>query len=339
MHADSVKTASTIGPFLWALEVPPAPGRAATMSDYRRIATAAETAGADFLIATGTTSRFGFLEPVPVLTALSIVTERIGLVADVSTNFTYPYNTARRLSALDRMSDGRGGWRPVVDGPPAAGYGLPDEPHDIRVARRDELLTVVADLWHSWGSDALLLDRASGFAYDAQAIHPIDHAGRFFQVSGPADQPRSPQGRPVLVNSEHPATWSEEVTRLVDVLIVESDVVDAWSAAAAVRLEAEGRARADIRVLARTGLDPESTVDLARLAAISDGFSLVTDLSLPAPDVVFARWTQALAAVGISRPAATVGTLRTRLGLPIPPERATQRRPAPISSTRSEALA
>ncbi len=331
MHADLQKPDGASRPALWALEIQPAPGHAAAMGDYRRIAAAAESAGVDILIAAGTTSDVGFLEPVPVLTALSVVTDRIGLVADVSTNFTHPYNTARRLSAVDRMSDGRGGWRPVVDGPAAAAYGLAGEPLVVRLERRNEFLEVVADLWHSWGPDALLLDRARGLAYDPEAISPIDHVGNFFQVSGPADQPRSTQGRPILVNDEDPTTWSTEMARLVDVLIAGPDVVETWSTAAAARLEAEGRSRSDIRVVVRAGLDLEPAGQLDRFATF-DGICLVVDLRVPDIDDVLAHWAQALAAAGVSRSAVTGGTLRERLGLPAPPERDEQRRPHSIST-------
>src|SRR3954453_7618565 len=47
------------------------------------------------------------MDPIILLTALARETERIGLVATVSTTFNYPYNVARQLKALDVISNGR----------------------------------------------------------------------------------------------------------------------------------------------------------------------------------------------------------------------------------------
>src|ERR1700676_4015033 len=49
-------------------------------------------------------------EPYPLLSALSQVTERIGLVATGSTSFDAPYHIARRFASLDHLSGGRGRW-------------------------------------------------------------------------------------------------------------------------------------------------------------------------------------------------------------------------------------
>ena len=49
-------------------------------------------------------------EPLTLLSALSQVTERIGLVATGSTTFDAPYHVARRFASLDYLSGGRAGW-------------------------------------------------------------------------------------------------------------------------------------------------------------------------------------------------------------------------------------
>src|SRR4026208_692349 len=46
-------------------------------------------------------------EPFTLLSALSQVTERIGLVAPGSTTFEAPYHVARRFASLDYLSRGR----------------------------------------------------------------------------------------------------------------------------------------------------------------------------------------------------------------------------------------
>jgi N-acetyl-S-(2-succino)cysteine monooxygenase len=53
------------------------------------------------------TSRAVSFEPLTLLSALSVVTERIGLVATASTTFNEPFNIARKFASLDLLSHGR----------------------------------------------------------------------------------------------------------------------------------------------------------------------------------------------------------------------------------------
>ena len=50
-----------------------------------------------------------YFEPLLLLSALAGVTERIGLVATVSTTYLPPYHLARKFAALDQISGGRSG--------------------------------------------------------------------------------------------------------------------------------------------------------------------------------------------------------------------------------------
>src|SRR5207249_7725207 len=67
--------------------------------------------------------------------------------------------------------------------------------------RGEEFMTVVKALWDSWGDDAVLDDRESGQYARPDRIRPINHRGDFYQVAGPLNMPRCPQGRPVLVQA------------------------------------------------------------------------------------------------------------------------------------------
>ena len=49
-------------------------------------------------------------EPFTLLSALAMVTERIGLIATASTTFDAPYHIARRFTSLDHISGGRAMW-------------------------------------------------------------------------------------------------------------------------------------------------------------------------------------------------------------------------------------
>src|SRR5207247_9743005 len=73
--------------------------------------------------------------------------------------------------------------------------------HADRYARGEEFMAVVKALWDSWADDAVLDDRAGGKYARADRIRPIDHKGEHYQVAGPLNLPRCPQGRPVLVQA------------------------------------------------------------------------------------------------------------------------------------------
>jgi FMN-dependent oxidoreductase (nitrilotriacetate monooxygenase family) len=59
----------------------------------------------------------------------------------------------------------------------------------------------VLDLWDSYEDDALVRDKASGIFLDPAKVHLVNHHGQFFNVTGPLNVARSPQGRPVVVQA------------------------------------------------------------------------------------------------------------------------------------------
>jgi FMN-dependent oxidoreductase (nitrilotriacetate monooxygenase family) len=62
-------------------------------------------------------------------------------------------------------------------------------------------MSAVKGLWDSWAADAVLDDRASGLYARTDRIRQLQHKGPFHAVAGPMNMPRSPQGRPVLVQA------------------------------------------------------------------------------------------------------------------------------------------
>jgi FMN-dependent oxidoreductase (nitrilotriacetate monooxygenase family) len=77
-------------------------------------------------------------------------------------------------------------------------------------------MTVVKALWDSWAADAVVDDRSSGVYAHADAIRPINHRGDFYQVAGPLNLPRCPQGRPVLVQAGSSDTGRRFAARHAD---------------------------------------------------------------------------------------------------------------------------
>jgi FMN-dependent oxidoreductase (nitrilotriacetate monooxygenase family) len=146
----------------------------------------------------------GALEPTIVLAMMAAQTERIGLIATASTSYNEPFNLARRFASLDHVSAGRAGWNVVTTASDdaARNFGLDDRPeHELRYRRAAEFVEISLKLWDSWEEDAILADKDSGAWAHTDRIHAIDHHGEFFRVRGPLNLPRSPQGRPLLVQA------------------------------------------------------------------------------------------------------------------------------------------
>ncbi|MET8800772.1 LLM class flavin-dependent oxidoreductase [Nocardia sp. NPDC004568] len=126
-------------------------------------------------------------EPITLLSAMAVVTERVGLIATASTGYNEPYNLARAFASLDQISGGRAGWNIVTSGTAdeAANFGYDEVPdHDGRYVRAAEFV-----------------DAATGIFADPSKVHSIDHHGDRFTVRGPLNVPRSAQGRPLLVQA------------------------------------------------------------------------------------------------------------------------------------------
>lgn len=140
-------------------------------------------------------------EPITALSALAALTTHIGLVGTVSTSYSDPYTVARQFASLDHLSQGRAGWN-VVTSPlegSAKNYSREKHPeHALRYRIADEYLQVVKGLWDSWEEDAFVRNRTTGQFFEPSKMHTLNHKGEFFQVSGPLNIGRTPQGRPII---------------------------------------------------------------------------------------------------------------------------------------------
>ncbi|BCM83856.1 LLM class flavin-dependent oxidoreductase [Methylobacterium indicum] len=150
------------------------------------------------------TSRAASFEPLTLLSALSVVTERIGLIATASTSFNEPFNLARKFASLDLLSGGRAGWNLVTSSSESEAQNFNFERHAAHADRYDrarEFAEVVTGLWNSWEDDAFLHDPESGRFFDPDKLHALHHHGRHFRVRGPLNVARSAQGHPVVVQA------------------------------------------------------------------------------------------------------------------------------------------
>ncbi|MFB6467188.1 LLM class flavin-dependent oxidoreductase [Cytobacillus sp. Hz8] len=161
------------------------------------------------------------LEATAVMAALAAVTSKIGLVATLSTTFNHPFNVARKFATIDHLSGGRAAWNVVTTAHDheAANFGLAKQiDHSLRYERGAEFVEITRDLWDSWEDDTLILNRETGQFLDASKIHPINHVGKYFQVKGPMNIPRPPQGNPVIVTASASEDGREFAAKYADIL-------------------------------------------------------------------------------------------------------------------------
>jgi len=204
---------------------------------YIRLAQTAERGGFDSIFfADGPSLRAevgrrpaGNLEPLTLLSALAVATQRIGLIATASTSYNSPYNLARRFSSIDHISRGRVGWNVVTTaGADAArNFGLDELPaHRTRYERAEEFLEVVQGLWQSWDDDAVLGDKESGVWGDDEKVNAINHEGRFFKVAGPLNVPRSPQVYPLIVQAGSSESGKELAAKFAEAVFTAHQWLD-----------------------------------------------------------------------------------------------------------------
>jgi N-acetyl-S-(2-succino)cysteine monooxygenase len=143
-------------------------------------------------------------EPLTLLSALSAVTEHIGLVATASTTYNEPYHLARKFASLDHLSGGRAGWNIVTSSQDAEARNFNRDhhmDHALRYERAREFVRVTTGLWDSWDDDAFLRDKESGVYVDPDKVHVLNHKDKHFSVRGPLNVARPVQGYPVLVQA------------------------------------------------------------------------------------------------------------------------------------------
>jgi FMN-dependent oxidoreductase (nitrilotriacetate monooxygenase family) len=169
-------------------------------------------------------------EPMTLIAALAMATSRIGLATTVSTSYSHPFSIARQLASIDHISNGRMGWNAVTSAfdSEAQNFGLPArQSSEVRYDRAREFLTVVQRLWDSWEDGAVLRDRESGRFFDAGKVHVLNHSGRHFQVRGPLNLHRSPQGRPPMFQAGTSELGYELAAEMADAMYVKAPTIEA----------------------------------------------------------------------------------------------------------------
>lgn len=198
------------------------------------------------------------LEPITLLAALSAVTQRIGLIATVSTSYSEPFTIARQFASLDHLSGGRVGWNVVTTENATAweNYGARGVlEHEQRYSRATEYVNVVRQLWDSWEDDAVRFDQGNSQYFDPDSVRSINHVGPWFSVKGPLNISRSPQGHPLIVQAGGSEDGRELAARFADVVFTvqpDLDSARAFYADIKRRVVAHGRGADSIKVMLGT---------------------------------------------------------------------------------------
>jgi FMN-dependent oxidoreductase (nitrilotriacetate monooxygenase family) len=194
----------------------PASGSHIELESFVHLAQTAERAKFDFFfLAEGLSVRehnghvhdldvVGRPESFTILAALAAVTERIGLAATLTATYHEPYELARALGTLDHLSGGRAAWNLVTSTDALTGRNFSRGgylPYEQRYVRGREMLQAATELWHSWRPDDLVADPATGTFLARPDAGAFAVHGEQVDIEGRFTLPRSPQGRPVVIQA------------------------------------------------------------------------------------------------------------------------------------------
>jgi FMN-dependent oxidoreductase (nitrilotriacetate monooxygenase family) len=181
----------------------------------RRTAEVAEAARLDYLffgdwLATGHDLEFrdpylvARIDPIPAISYLAAITERIGLIATANTSYADPYTLARSTASVDLLSGGRAGLNLVTGAEARVAGNHGRDFHTVNDSRYDravEFELVLRRLWDSFEDDAIVADASAGIYLDPARLHATDFHGAHLSVAGPLNVTRPVQGHLPLVHA------------------------------------------------------------------------------------------------------------------------------------------
>ena len=251
---------------------------------------------ADYIGRGGQTS---LIDPMTVLPLMARATRHLGLGNTISTTFNQPYQIARSLGSLDLLSRGRAAWNVVTSSTDyeARNCGMDGvPPKGDRYDRADDVLEACFALWDCWDPDALVMDRESGVFADASKIRYADHVGPYVRTRGPMSIPRSPQGRPLILQAGSSPRGRECAARWADMIFctpaTKADGIE-FRADMHDRLQAVGRNPTDCAIM------PTLSVVIGETESIATEKAAFLD-SLIDPELVLAS-SSTLLGVDLSR--------------------------------------
>jgi alkanesulfonate monooxygenase len=194
-------------------------------------------------------------EPLTLLSALAMVTERIGLIATASTTYNDAWHVARKFASLDHISGGRAGWNLVTTANPDAALNFGQDEHMAhgeRYKRAREFFEVVTGLWDSFADDAFIRDVESGLFWDPARMHVLHHKGEELSVRGPLNIARPVQGWPVIVQAGASEAGRQIAAETAEAVFGASATIEearAFYADVKGRMDRLGRNREHLKIL------------------------------------------------------------------------------------------
>lgn len=204
---------------------------------------------------------------------------RMGIVPVIAPHHSHPFHIARALSAVDYLAGGLLGWNPVGEG--------------ACVPQLSDMVLATRALWDGWDADTLVIDKDSGHYLDSHKVRPSHYDGPFYKTRGPVNAMRPLQDHPLLVM---------DMATPFDVAGVDIAIVGPGQVAPQATRRLRRATLAD---------DPAILSDAFASGAI-DG--LHVDLAGTIGEL--SRFGERFAS--LARRDSPSGTLRQRLGLPLP---------------------
>lgn len=195
------------------------------------------------------------LEPYTLCAALSRVTRNMGLVVTASTTYTHPYHLARLTLSLDHLTGGRAGWNVVTSARDYESVNFTGESiiaKSTRYKMAKESVEVVQGLWDSWEEGALVRDKKSGVYFDPTKMRLVNYSGQYFKVRGPLNLPRSPQGRPIIIQAGASEDGIDLASAISDIVYTaQRTIEDSRRFVAKVEdgLDSHNRRRSDVLIM------------------------------------------------------------------------------------------
>lgn len=192
-------------------------------------------------------------EGVSILSALSMVTDSIGLAATIATSYADPFTVARQIASLDKISNGRAGWNAVTSNPGGlANYSRTHLNKSDLYPMKREFLEIVEGLWDSYEDDAFIRDKVTGKFYDESKMHALNYRGKYFSVDGPLNVSRSRQRRPVISQAGTSSDFMDIAAKHAEVIMAPGDDIDylkRYTAELKRRVKDQGRSPDDLLMM------------------------------------------------------------------------------------------
>lgn len=159
-------------------------------------------------------------DPVATIAVMAAATRHLGFAVTISMSTALPYATARQLSSLDYLTDGRVGWNIVTGNTPMeyAAAGIAPIDHDRRYDRADEFMEICWQAWRGIPTDAIVLGARRKELAVPGKVGSIDFEGDFFRSRGVPLVLPSRQGRPVLFQAGSSGRGQQFAMKHADVL-------------------------------------------------------------------------------------------------------------------------